>query len=83
MGRKRCVMKVSGFGFQEEKVKEKTYMAVGDFDVYRKLCQLHPVYGAIEEVRIAEDLPERSGTLSGVYPHVERVGEDAGEKTAG
>ena len=33
--------KVSGFRFQEKKMADKTYMAVEDLDVYRKLCQLH------------------------------------------
>ncbi len=31
-------MGVSGFGFQDGKMAEKTYMAVEDLDVYRKLC---------------------------------------------
>lgn len=31
--------KVSGFGFQEGKMAEKTCMAVEDLEVYRKLCQ--------------------------------------------
>lgn len=37
-----CVrLQVSGFRCQEGVVAEKTYLAVEDLDVYRKLCQLH------------------------------------------